>query len=69
MKHAINKEIIIRVGGESEADIQDAIDEALRLIKDGFSSGFNSNESGFFRMDVNEPEEEDDLLAAEEADY
>lgn len=69
MKYAINKEIIIRLGGDTDDDIEVALEEALRLIKDGFSSGFDSNESGFYRMDVNEPVEEDDLLAAEEADY
>lgn len=38
----------IDLTGTTENDIFEALDEAVRLIKEGFTSGFNSNDDGGF---------------------
>lgn len=48
------RQITITVGGEEECDLKDAFDEVVRLIKQGYAMGFNSNETGDFRFEVDD---------------
>lgn len=44
--------------GKTNEDIELAIEEALRVIKNGNSSGFNSNEDGEFSFQILGEEED-----------
>lgn len=47
-----SKSIEIFVTGTTEDDIELAIDRAIRLIKEGFLSGGDKNETGSYSFDV-----------------
>jgi hypothetical protein len=38
----------ITIRGENDPDIEDALEEVLRLIREGYTSGQGSNETGEF---------------------
>ena len=38
----------LTVCGENDPDIEDALEEVLRLVREGFTSGQSSNETGEF---------------------
>ena len=40
------------IQGNSESDLVDALRELIRLIDNGFTSGFNSNDDGKFSFDI-----------------
>ena len=40
------------IWGKTQADIEDAIDEIRRLIREGCISGSDKNETGGFRFEV-----------------
>lgn len=40
------KEFTVTVSGDTESDVELALEEVLRLIKEGYLSGQNSNENG-----------------------
>lgn len=46
----------ITFAGENEADVEAAIDEAKRLIMEGFTSGGNGNDTGWFEISVSSDE-------------
>lgn len=46
----------IHLEGKHEDDVLYALDEVRRQIEQGFTSGFNSNETGSFRFDSAPPE-------------
>jgi hypothetical protein len=56
-----HKKITIVLRGKSEADIEDAISEATRLIKEGFISGGDSNDDGAYYFEVTEPTKKERL--------
>jgi hypothetical protein len=53
-KTAINKQFIITCAGFEEGDIECAFEESIRLIKQGFLSGWDRNETGAFSFEVKE---------------
>lgn len=40
--------ITITLRGNNDGDLESALDEVLRLLREGYQSGHNSNESGAF---------------------
>ncbi len=46
--------------GKTQTDIENAVEEALRLIKNGNYSGTNSNEDGEFSFEVSGEEEREE---------
>lgn len=46
--------------GKTQADVEMAIEEALRVIKNGNRSGFNENEDGEFSFEISGEEDEDE---------
>jgi len=50
----MKKHIVIDLEGETEHDIRDALNEAIKDIKKQFSSGFNSNDTGRYHFKVTE---------------
>lgn len=42
------KTFTIEVNGKSQADIENALEEVLRLIRGGFEVGFDHNSDGSF---------------------
>lgn len=44
----VTKKITIELSGQSEYDCDIALDEAVRLLKEGYTAGHNSNESGSY---------------------
>lgn len=57
------KTFTIEIKGNTQSDIELAIEEIARLVSQEFLSGFNSNDTGSFTFDSTgeyEPEEEDD---------
>lgn len=52
------KEFTITVTGESQSDVEIALEEVLRLVREGYLHGHNSNETGeFFLESTGEYEE------------
>ncbi len=60
MNKQLCKKIVIVVSGDNESDLEDGINEAARLIKDGCVAGKNSNDTGafYFEVDNDVPEGE-----------
>lgn len=50
----IVKNITIVLTGRMEEDCEDALNEAIRLIRDGYLSGTDSNEDGSYGFTVTE---------------
>lgn len=50
---SIVKQITITVRGDEEVDFDNGLDEAVRLVREGYLSGQNSNESGGFYFVTN----------------
>jgi len=44
----------IELHGETETDIELALDEVRRLVGEGFTSGHNSNDTGKFTFNISE---------------
>lgn len=44
--------VIVNVTGSTQSDIESALEEALRSIRSGNTSGFDKNDSGSFNFDV-----------------
>lgn len=53
----LKKTILIEVEGETELDIELALDEALNRIQQGNIIGFDNNESGRFHFTVTDTPE------------
>jgi hypothetical protein len=45
------KEFTITVSGETQSDIEAALEEVLKLVREGYLSGVDSNESGEYSFD------------------
>jgi hypothetical protein len=45
-----NRTIIINISGVSKSDQEEALDEAIRKIKEGYLSGFDSNDTGGYNF-------------------
>lgn len=54
----------IEASGKTQGDLEQALEEALKRIRAGNTSGFDSNDDGDFRFDVDGEEEPE----AEESD-
>ncbi len=52
----ITKTIMITGYGKTEVDVDAAVDEAMRLIRAGFTSGQDTNADGRFYFNVAEKE-------------
>ena len=52
----MKKIITIEVEGEEERDLELAQEEAFRLIREGYNSGMDSNDTGDFNFTVTEEE-------------
>ena len=50
------KKIVIELHGDTDDDIDTAIAEVFSLLGEGYSSGFNSNETGSFSFETTENE-------------
>ena len=48
-------ELTIQIEGETESDLEYALEEVTRLVREGYSHGFNSNDTGSFNFDIAEP--------------
>lgn len=46
------KKLTVLVEGKKDHDLVDALNEVIRLIKGGFSSGLDSNEDGSYSFQV-----------------
>jgi hypothetical protein len=46
------KQISIAVEGMDEGDLELALEEAVRKIKDGYTSGFDCNDTGRYSFNV-----------------
>ena len=46
------QKIVIEITGESEGDLNEAIDKAVELIKEGFCIGCDENENGSYYFKV-----------------
>lgn len=51
--------VTIEASGKTQGDLELALEEALRLIREGNNQGFNRNEDGSFHFDVEGEEEPD----------
>jgi len=59
----LTQKIEIDITGRTEGDLEDALNEAVRLIREGYTSGGNRNETASFTISVDtdgEPEPEQD---------
>lgn len=54
---SVKKVINIEVSGEYDGEIELALEEVFRLLKKGYLSGKNSNETGGFYFEVVQTEE------------
>lgn len=54
----LRKTITIKLGGETDEDLDDAFQEVSRLLKDGFRSGFDANDFSRFSFEVENTEDE-----------
>lgn len=41
-------ELIVKVQGMEDSDLEYGLEEALRLVREGYAHGFNSNDTGAF---------------------
>ena len=48
-------ELTVQIRGETESDLEYALEEVLRLVREGYNHGFNSNDTGEFNFDIAEP--------------
>lgn len=48
------KRFTITLEGKEDGDIESAVDEVRRLIHEGYTSGFNANDSGAFHFESEE---------------
>ena len=46
----MRKKLTIEVVGREDGDLEFVLEEVLRLVKEGYTSGHNSNGSGNFRF-------------------
>lgn len=47
----ISRTITINLSGQTEADVEDAFEEAVERLKGGFTSGHDSNETSSFSFE------------------
>ncbi len=47
-------ELKVEIEGRHEIDLEDALEETLRLVREGYLSGSNSNDTGRFTFDIRE---------------
>lgn len=50
------REYTIIIRGTEDSDVEMVLEEVLRLIKEGYHSGLNSNDTGSFEFDSKEEE-------------
>lgn len=48
----MRKKLTVEVVGADDSDLEFGIEEVLRLVKEGFTSGHNSNGSGQFHFSI-----------------
>lgn len=58
MKNALRCEIHIEIEGDTRDDMETALQEVFRLIKDGYTLGGDSNETSRFQFSANVTERE-----------
>lgn len=58
--------IELELTGDEEGDIEQALDEAVRLIREGYTSGMDKNETGSFNFTVTDVGAEEDRQARRE---
>lgn len=51
------KKVMIILEGAEDGDIEIAVDEVRRLIQEGYSSGFDFNDTGAFQFKSSEEDE------------
>lgn len=49
----------IEFTGETDSDVETAVEAALSSIRGGFTSGFDRNETGSYHFELNEDQGED----------
>jgi len=57
MSFPVQKTITIELNGLDEDEIEFAMEEAIRKIKSGYTSGFDRNESSSFSFSIEEVSE------------
>ena len=57
MPFPVRKTITIELNGLDENEIEFAMEEAIRKIKSGYTSGFDRNESSSFSFSIEEVSE------------
>ena len=62
----LNKTITITLSGEDESDIELAFEEVVRVINEGYTNGFNENETGSYKFETTEEEGESAVETEEE---
>lgn len=50
--HSSCLKLSVQIQGQKSDDLQDALKEVLRLVEDGFTSGFDRNETGSYKFSV-----------------
>jgi hypothetical protein len=58
MKNALHCEIHIEIEGDTRDDMDTALQEVFRLIKDGYTLGWDANETSRFQFSANVTERE-----------
>lgn len=48
------KKLICAIHGESTEDLATALEEVLRLVREGFLQGFDDNDTGNFEFTIGE---------------
>ena len=46
--------LTIKISGETDFDLEIAMEEVIRKVKEGYLSGFDSNETGDYEFSVSE---------------
>ena len=49
---SMNLKLNVQIEGQETEDLQNALNEVLRLVEDDFTSGFDRNETGSYRFAV-----------------
>jgi len=49
---SMNLKLSVQIEGQETEDLQNALNEVLRLVEDDFTSGFDRNETGSYRFTV-----------------
>jgi hypothetical protein len=49
---SLNLKLNVQIEGQETEDLQNALNEVLRLVEDDFTSGFDRNETGSYRFAV-----------------